>query len=304
MKRALFLILCVISGQVLVACTEEPTSTPPPTSTAVPTLTPAATATPEATDVVITEAQAIKLAMELFGRPAPEIETVEDAHDPRAMLMFWSEEEALHDGSTLEERTLVWVVQAQGTWRSSEILPVGSPRISNVAIEVLDALTGAEIAVRRSDEPHKWQYIQPPVPGLGSACDYPSSPSLQALANKSPLIVKGTVIENSRFTDIVQVERVLKGTIPNSTIRVGGGLCDAPLPLGEVVLFLYSYSALGAKAGPFHFVNITQGVFLVRYGKMVPADAGYSGHSETSALYQGMSEVSFLNELAEAIKVE
>lgn len=297
MKKSPFLVACVISALVLVGCAEKPTPTLPPTSTPIPTITPTATATAVP---IISEERAIELAMGILGRPAPEIEPVEDAHDPVAQLMLWSVYRALR-GDTILVGTdlLVWVVEAEGAWTSAGIVPVESRKIYRYGVAVVKAKTGGSRAGHYSNEPLLGRYNLAPVPGLGGLCDYFSHHSLQSLVNDSPLIVKGIVTNQNRFTDDVQVTQVLKGSIPNSTITVGGGTCEAHLPPGDVVLFLYSFS--GALPGYFHFNSGPRGVFLIRDGTVVPAG---SRIRENMTRYQGMSEMRFLDELAEAIRAE
>jgi hypothetical protein len=102
----------------------------------------------------ITEALAIKLAIESFGMPAPEIMPVEDPYDPVARLMRLSEYEALRGVSIPESAdSLVWIVEAEGAWSDAGIVPVESRTIYRYASAAIDTQTGDFIASSRTYEP-------------------------------------------------------------------------------------------------------------------------------------------------------
>ncbi|MBI4336651.1 MAG: hypothetical protein HY683_02325 [Chloroflexi bacterium] len=102
----------------------------------------------------ITKALAVKLALESFKLPEPEIMPVEDARDPVARLMRLGEYVALTGGSTRENAdSLVWVVEAEGMWRSAGIVPVESRTTYRYASVAIDAETGNFIASSRTHEP-------------------------------------------------------------------------------------------------------------------------------------------------------
>ncbi len=102
----------------------------------------------------ITEAFSIKLAMESFGRSAPEMVPVEDAHDPLTRLMRLSEYAALTGGSIPESAdSLVWVVEAEGVWSDAGIVPAESRTTFRYASVAIDAQTGDSRQSSRTQEP-------------------------------------------------------------------------------------------------------------------------------------------------------
>jgi len=102
----------------------------------------------------ITEEFAIKLAMESFGRSAPEVVPVEDARDPLARLMRLSEYAALTGGSIPESAdSLVWVVEAEGFWSTAGIVPVESRTTFRYASVAIDTQTGDSRQSGRSPKP-------------------------------------------------------------------------------------------------------------------------------------------------------
>ena len=115
-------VLVSVALLFLAACGEEPPPTPEPVM--APTAPPSATQTDGPR---ITIALAVEMAMESFGRHAPLFTLVKNAHDPVARLMRLSEYVALTGGSIPNVTdSLVWVVEAEGTWSRTQIGPVGS----------------------------------------------------------------------------------------------------------------------------------------------------------------------------------
>ena len=102
---------------------------------------------PEATDggPRISEELAARLGLAYLSLSAPELNVTGKPHSPAVRLMRRHEFIAMQGGSPGEiiTDTVVWVVQAQGSWRSGGIVPEEARQDFPVGLIAFDADTGA-----------------------------------------------------------------------------------------------------------------------------------------------------------------
>ena len=86
---------------------------------------------------------------------APELEVTGKPHSPNVRLMRWREFMAMRGGSpgSMISNPLVWVVQAQGSWRSAGIVPEEARRDFSVGLVAFDADTGDTYGRSHRKEP-------------------------------------------------------------------------------------------------------------------------------------------------------
>ena len=103
---------------------------------------------PEAVDggPRISEPLAARLGLAYLSFPRPELNVTGKPHSPVVRLMRRSEFEALGGGSgpTTASDPLVWVVEAQGSWRTGGIVPEEAREDLTVGAVAFDADTGSD----------------------------------------------------------------------------------------------------------------------------------------------------------------
>ncbi len=92
----------------------------------------------------ISERLAARLGLAYLSFNAPELEATGKPHSPTVRLMRRHEFMAMQGGTpgTTLPDPLVWVVQAQGSWRSAGIVPEEARRVFSVGLIAFDADTG------------------------------------------------------------------------------------------------------------------------------------------------------------------
>lgn len=103
----------------------------------------------------ISERLAARLGLAHLSSSAPELAVTGKPHSPTARLMRRHEFMAMRGGSPggMISNPLVWVVQAQGSWRSDGIVPEESRRDFSVGLVAFDADTGATYGRSHRKEP-------------------------------------------------------------------------------------------------------------------------------------------------------
>ena len=103
----------------------------------------------------ISERLAGRLGLAYLSLPVPELNVTGKPHSPTARLMRRSEFTAMRGGSlgpTIPD-PLVWVVEAQGSWRTGGITPEKYREDLSVGLVAFDADTGSKYADSYRDEP-------------------------------------------------------------------------------------------------------------------------------------------------------
>ena len=103
----------------------------------------------------ISERLAVRLGLAYLSLPVPELNVTGKPHSPTARLMRRSEFTAMRGGSlgpTVPD-PLVWVVEAQGSWRTGGITPEEARRNLSVGLVAFDADTGSKYGGSYRDEP-------------------------------------------------------------------------------------------------------------------------------------------------------
>ena len=111
---------------------------------------------PAATDdgPKISERWALRLGLAYLSSSAPELEVTGRPHSPVARLMRLSEFDALISSvSARPTDPLVWVVEAQGSWRGARIVPEEARQHRSFGVVVFDADTGSAYARRHGNTP-------------------------------------------------------------------------------------------------------------------------------------------------------
>ena len=103
----------------------------------------------------ISERLAARLGLAYLSFSAPELEVTGKPHSPTVRLMRRHEFMAMRGGTagTTLPDPLVWVVQAQGSWRSAGIVPEEARRDFSVGLVAFDADTGATYGRSHRNEP-------------------------------------------------------------------------------------------------------------------------------------------------------
>ena len=103
----------------------------------------------------ISERLAARLGLAYLSFNAPELEVTGKPHSPTVRLMRRHEFDAMRGGTagTTLPDPMVWVVQAQGSWRSAGIVPEESRRDFSVGLVAFDADTGATYGMSHRNEP-------------------------------------------------------------------------------------------------------------------------------------------------------
>ncbi len=103
----------------------------------------------------ISERLATRLGLAYPNFSAPELEVTGKPHSPTVHLMRRNEFTAMGEGSarTTLPDPLVWVVQAQSSWRSDGIVPVEARRDFSVGLIAFDADTGDTYGRSHRNEP-------------------------------------------------------------------------------------------------------------------------------------------------------
>ena len=98
---------------------------------------------------------AVRLGLAYLSFGAPEMAVTGKPHSPTVRLMRRHEFMAMQGGSpgAMISNPLVWVVQAQGSWRSAGIAPEESRRDFSVGLVAFDADTGATYGRSHRNEP-------------------------------------------------------------------------------------------------------------------------------------------------------
>ena len=93
----------------------------------------------------IAERLAARLGLAHLSFNAPELEVTGKPHSPTVRLMRRHEFDAMREGTagTTLPDPMVWVVQAQGSWRTGGMVPEESRRDFSVGLVAFDADTGA-----------------------------------------------------------------------------------------------------------------------------------------------------------------
>ena len=103
----------------------------------------------------ISERLARRLGLAYLSLPVPELNVTGKPHSPTARLMRRGEFTAMRGGSlgpTVPD-PLVWVVEAQGSWRTGGITPEEARRNLSVGLVAFDADTGSKYSASYRDEP-------------------------------------------------------------------------------------------------------------------------------------------------------
>ena len=103
----------------------------------------------------ISERLAGRLGLAYLSLPVPELNVTGEPNSPTARLMRRSEFTAMRGGSlgpTVPD-PVVWVVEAQGSWRTGGITPEEARRDLSVGLVAFDADTGSKYADSYRDEP-------------------------------------------------------------------------------------------------------------------------------------------------------
>ena len=92
----------------------------------------------------ISERMAARLGLAYLGFAGPGVVVTGKPHSPVVRLMRWSEFDAMRGSSsaTKDADQLVWVVEAQGSWRDAGIVPNDKRREFSVGLVSFDADTG------------------------------------------------------------------------------------------------------------------------------------------------------------------
>ena len=103
----------------------------------------------------ISERLAPRLGLAYLSFSAPELEVTGNPHRPTVRLMRRHEFMAMRGGSpgAMISNPLVWVVQAQGSWRDAGIVPEESRRDFHVGLVAFDADTGETYGRSHRNEP-------------------------------------------------------------------------------------------------------------------------------------------------------
>ena len=103
----------------------------------------------------ISERLAARLGLAYLSFNAPELEVTGKPHSPIVRLMRRHEFMAMRGGTagTTLPDPMVWVVQAQGSWRSAGIVPEEARRDFSVGLVAFDADTGATSGRSHRNEP-------------------------------------------------------------------------------------------------------------------------------------------------------
>ena len=98
---------------------------------------------------------AARLGVAYLSSNAPELEVTGKPHSPTVRLMRRHEFMAMQGSSpgAIIADTVVWVVQAQGSWRSAGIVPEEARRDFSVGLVAFDADTGATYGRSHRNEP-------------------------------------------------------------------------------------------------------------------------------------------------------
>lgn len=105
----------------------------------------------------ISERLAARLGLAYLSFNVPELNVTGKPHSPTVRLMRTSEFEAMRGASvgTMNPDPLVWVVEAQGSWRTGGITPEESRENLSVGLVAFDADTGST---------YGWSYGNEPLP--------------------------------------------------------------------------------------------------------------------------------------------
>ena len=92
----------------------------------------------------ISELLAARLGLAYLSFAVPELNVTGKPHSPVVRLMRWSEFDAMRGSSsaTKDPDRLVWVVEAQGSWRTAGIVPEEKRQDFSVGLVAFDADTG------------------------------------------------------------------------------------------------------------------------------------------------------------------
>ena len=103
----------------------------------------------------ISERLAARLGLAYLSFSAPELAVTGKPHSPTVRLMRRHEFMAMQGGSSgaIIPNPMVWVVQAQGSWRSAGIVPEESRREFSVGLVAFDADTGETYGRSHRNEP-------------------------------------------------------------------------------------------------------------------------------------------------------
>ena len=102
----------------------------------------------------IYERLALRLGLAYLSSSAPELEVTGKPHSPVARLMRLSEFDTLISSvSVTPTDPLVWVVEAQGSWRGAGIVPEEARQDRSFGLVVFDADTGSLYARRHGNTP-------------------------------------------------------------------------------------------------------------------------------------------------------
>ena len=103
----------------------------------------------------ISERLAARLGLAYLSFSAPELAVTGKPHSPTVRLMRRHEFMAMQGGSpgAITPNPMVWVVQAQGSWRSAGIVPDESRRDFSVGLTAFDADTGETYGRSHRNEP-------------------------------------------------------------------------------------------------------------------------------------------------------
>lgn len=150
--------------------------------------------------------------------------------------------------------------------------------------------------------------------GGGGAFDFPAASGLDELAEQSPIILRGTIVDESgpenvdlpvripinAIVSTVRVEEVLKGPLLDSQITIGNMISsdDPVIPVGcEAVLFVKRvYNAPYGK--DYTTINGPQGKFAIADQQVASM---LRGRPDLTDQFSAMSRDQFLQDLRETI---
>ena len=103
----------------------------------------------------ISEPLAARLGLAYLSFDVPELNVTGKPHSPTVRLMRTSEFEAMQGGSAgaMTSDPLVWVVEAQGSWRDGGIVPEEARKNLSVGLVAFDANTGSTYGRSYRNEP-------------------------------------------------------------------------------------------------------------------------------------------------------
>ena len=100
----------------------------------------------------ISERLAARLGLAYLSFAAPEVTVTGKPHSPVVRLMLRSEFEAMRGSApTMPSDPLVWVVEAQGSWRTGGIVPKEARQDLSVGLVTFDADTGSRYGGRHGN---------------------------------------------------------------------------------------------------------------------------------------------------------